>query len=60
MASGVEGRVKGAEGKALFLCERNTNFEITSVWAGIVGQDGIEPDTEYLLIAGEPVRVVDR
>jgi len=55
MASGYEGKASGKPGNALFLCERNDEMEITAVWAGIVGSDGIEPDTFYMLRDGKPV-----
>jgi len=54
-ASGYKGRAKGAKGNALFLCERDDKYEIISVWAGIVGKDGIKPDTFYMLRDGKPV-----
>ena len=49
IASGFHGRVMGAEGNALFLVRRNDSGEITHVWAGIVGQNGVKPDTWYTL-----------
>ena len=57
MASGHEGRVSGREGNALFLVERNDDYEIVNVWAGIAGRDGIRPDTFYILKDGNPVEV---
>jgi hypothetical protein len=59
MASGYQGRVSGAMGCALFLVERNDDFEIIAAWAGIVGRDGIEPGTFYTLRDGKPVRAGD-
>ncbi|RWB85963.1 MAG: hypothetical protein EOQ52_20665 [Mesorhizobium sp.] len=56
-ASGYEGKARGREGCALFLAERATNGEIINVWAGIVGRDGIKPDTWYRLKDGKPVEV---
>ena len=55
MASGYEGRVMGAKGCALFLVQRDINGKILHAWAGIVGRDGIEPDTWYTLKGGKPV-----
>jgi len=48
----------GADGNALFLVHRNDEGEITHAWAGIVGQNGIKPDTFYSLGEdGNPVEV---
>ena len=55
MASGREGRAMGKEGCALFLVERDSAWKIVAAWAGIVGQDGIKPDTWYTLENGKPV-----
>ncbi|MDE1822672.1 MAG: hypothetical protein KGI98_17685 [Euryarchaeota archaeon] len=49
MSSGRLGRVKGANGCALFLVRRDDEWKITHAWAGIVGHDGIKPDTFYTL-----------
>ena len=57
MASGYSGKVLGAEGNALFLVERNTNYEITAVWCGIAGRDGIKAETWYSLKGGKPFEV---
>jgi len=51
------GRARGIEGSALHLDERNDDGEIIHVWAGIVGRDGIKPNTFYALQDGEPVEV---
>jgi hypothetical protein len=45
----------GAVGNALFLVERDGNYDIVNVWAGIVGKNGIEPGTWYTLKNGKPV-----
>jgi hypothetical protein len=55
MASGYEGKVSGADGNALFLVERDDDYNIVAVWAGIAGRDGIEPDTFYTLRDGKPM-----
>jgi hypothetical protein len=57
MASGYGGRVSGAKGNAMFLVERNDDYEIINVWAGIAGQDGIKENTFYTLKGGKPVEV---
>ena len=54
-ASGYGGRVRGAAGCALFLVQRDINWKILHVWAGVAGRDGIKPDTWYTLKAGKPV-----
>ena len=55
MHCGYSGRVKGMNGNALFLCERNSDWEIINAWSGIVGKDGIKEDTFYRLEDGKPV-----
>ena len=58
MASGYRGRAMGAEGCAIFLCERDdATGEFLHVWAGIAGQDGIKPMTWYFLKNGHPMEV---
>jgi len=56
-ASGYGGKVRGAQGCALFLVQRDADYKILHAWAGIVGQDGIDPDVFYALKAGKPVKV---
>jgi hypothetical protein len=55
MASGRFGQAMGAEGCALFLVERDINWNILHVWAGIAGRDGIEAGVFYTLQGGKPV-----
>ena len=55
MACGYGGKVSGAIGNALFAVERDDNYNIMSVAAGVVGKDGIEPDTFYVAKAGKLV-----
>ena len=54
-ATGYKGKVSGSDGNALFLVERDEYGVIVSVWAGIVGRDGIKPDTFYTLTGSKPV-----
>ncbi|KAB2738570.1 hypothetical protein F9K90_07780 [Brucella anthropi] len=54
-ATGYQGKVRGKEGCALFLVERNDQMEIVAVWAGVAGQNDIKPDTYYILQNGQPV-----
>lgn len=60
--AGFETRISGKLGSALFLVHRLNTYpadnhaEITHVWAGIAGCDGIKPDTFYQLDKdGQPV-----
>ena len=56
-STGYCGRVRGTVGSALFLTERVNTGEIVSVWAGIVGKDGIKPNVWYTLKNGVPTEV---
>src|ERR1700678_2283029 len=49
MASGRFGRAQGANGCAIFLVHRDENWNNVHAWAGIVGQNGIKPETWYTL-----------
>ena len=57
MACGKCGKVKASKGSAMFLCERDDEWNIINVWSGIAGQDGIKPGTWYRLENGNPVDV---
>jgi hypothetical protein len=57
-ASGYQGKARAKEGCAIFLVERNDDYEIINVFAGIAGKDGIKPNVWYRLEEGKPVEVV--
>ena len=56
MATGWGGRVMGDVGNALFAIERNAADEIVSVACGVVGRDGIIPETWYRCVGGKLVQ----
>lgn len=57
VATGLQGRVMGRKGCALFLVHRDPySGKILHTWSGIVGRDGIKPDVWYTLDDhGQPV-----
>ena len=57
MSSGFAGKAKASEGSAIFLTERDLDWNIVAVFAGIAGKDGIKSDTWYRLENGKPVEV---
>ena len=57
MASGSGGRAKGEAGCMIAISEFDDEGERVDAWAGVVGKDGIKPDTWYSLIDGKPVEV---
>jgi hypothetical protein len=57
MASGRDGRAMAAEGCALFLVERDSQWTIVAAWAGVAGRDGVKANVWYTLEAGKPVEV---
>jgi hypothetical protein len=60
MATGWEGRARGAAGCAIVLVNRDDDLNIRHIRAAKVGEHGIKPDTWYSLDAnGEFVEVSD-
>jgi hypothetical protein len=57
LAAGIDGRVMGALGCALFAVERADRGEILSVAAAIVDGENIKPDTWYTCRDGKLVEV---
>ncbi len=56
-ASLGSGASRAGETGAIFIVERNTNYEIIAVFASKVGENGIQPHTWYALRDGKPVEV---
>ncbi|MDI1263891.1 MAG: hypothetical protein PS018_11600, partial [bacterium] len=59
-ASGRFGRVRGADGCALFLVHRDSSWKITRTWSGIAGQNGVKPDQWYTLNADGEIEEVSQ
>jgi len=51
VSTGAQGRAKANLGSAIMLVYRSDDYKIVHVKAGIAGQDGIKPDTFYILNA---------
>ena len=51
------GAARAGVGGAIFIVERDHNYNILSVFASKVGENGIEPDVWYELRNGKPVEV---
>jgi hypothetical protein len=58
-ATGEQGKVMGSAGNALFLVHRDKELKITHAWAGIAGENGIEPGVWYRLDAAGVPQVVE-
>jgi len=56
-ALGRQSKAKAENGCALLLVERRKNDSIASVFAGIVGEGGLKPDTWYTCVNGEAIEV---
>ena len=56
-ATGYDGKVKGALGCALLLVERDVYSNILAAAGAVVGKDGIEADTWYMLKGGKFLKV---
>ena len=56
-ANAGNGKARAGLGGAIFIVERNDELTILSVFASKVGENGIKPNTWYVLRDGKPVEV---
>ncbi|CAK8741316.1 hypothetical protein SODG_004729 [Sodalis praecaptivus] len=56
---GVQGKAKAAEGSAIVLCYRNDEGGIIHIRASKVGNNGVKPDTWYVLNANDEFEEVN-
>jgi len=60
IATGFESKAAASIGGAIVICHRDGDMKITHIFASLVGQNGIEPNTFYSLDAvGVPYKVGD-
>ena len=58
-ANAGDGASRAGKGGAIFIVERDSDLKILAVFASLVGENGIKPDTWYVLKNGKPVEVAD-
>lgn len=56
---GAQGKAKASEGSAIVLCHRNIQGDIIHIRASKVGDNGVKPDTWYVLNANGAFEEVD-
>jgi hypothetical protein len=56
MNIGRYGRAKASKDAAIVLCEHDDDGKLLHIRASKVGDNGIEPDVYYTLVAGEFVK----
>ena len=57
IATGIGSKAAAADGSAIYIAEYDESGALIAVWAGIVGKDGIKPNTFYTLKNGKPEEV---
>ena len=58
IVTGYASKARAVIGSAIVLCHRNDAGELTHIFASLVGQNGIKPDTWYRLGSdGQPVEI---